>query len=89
MTCFFFNCHMLKKFPKIFGTKNTFVVVTLVPSLKHILTLLLFMIETLNLFPKLTSPWSNSFNCENNSFFTTHVITVSCIKIPNILAVYI
>ena len=62
------NCPILHKFQKRFEAKNTFAIVTSVPSLERILTLPLPMIETLDLFPKLTSPQIDSSNCENNSF---------------------
>ena len=64
------NCPILNKFPKRLGTKNTFTIVTSIPTLEHILTLPLSMIETLDLFPKLTSSQTDSFNCENNSFLS-------------------
>ena len=62
------NCPILNKFPKRLGTKNTFTIVTSIPTLEHILTLPLPMIKTLDLFPRLTLPQIDSSKCENNSF---------------------
>lgn len=91
MQSFFINCPMLKKFEKKSQKKKkkTSTLVKLAPSLECLLILPLAMIETLDFFPKLTSLPTNSFNCENNFFLTTHVFVASCIKVSNIFVVYI